>query len=458
MEASAGASARGGLRTVAIRTLGCKVNTYESGQILEGLERTGQWARAREADTPDLFVVNSCTVTKEADRQTRQEIRRCVRENPNALVVVTGCYAQMDANACGGIEGVDLVVGNALKLRIADIIPRLEAGLVPRILTENDVDDLIGLPAPLLGGFDGRTRAFIQIQQGCDQGCTFCIIHRARGASCSMPAEGILAQVRRLADAGFNEFVLCGVDLGAWGQDRADSDTPDLVALMRRILALEGTFRVRLGSLDPVHITPELISLIASEPRLCAHLHISIQSGHTLILKRMKRRYDRDTLYDVVAQARAAIPDLVIGADLMAGFPTEEESHFQATLDAISDLHIVFPHVFPYSSRPGTPAARIPRQVPEAVRRQRARRLRHAGAVALAKTLESWVDRCEPVLVEFGNGSGPSAPVTAQGTAFGRLENYLPVAFRSFEGERGIWGRARITAQDGSVLHGERVR
>lgn len=437
-------------RTVSMRTLGCKVNSYESEQILTALTRSGQWERAADGAVGDLYVINSCTVTREADRQTRQEIRRCVRENPNALVVVTGCYAEMDADACAGIDGVDMVVGNALKLKIPALLPRLEAGALPRVVTESDADDLLGLPDPLLGGFESRSRAFLQIQQGCDQGCTFCIIHRARGASRSLPLAGIVQQVRRLVDAGFGEVVLCGVDLGAFG---ADTDPVEgavsLVALVDTLLALPGDFRLRLGSLDPVHIDHALLDRIAGEERLCNHLHLSMQSAHTLILKRMKRRYDRDTLYQVVADARARIPDLVLGADVMAGFPTEDAEHFRATAEAITDLGVAFPHVFPYSERPGTPAARIPRQVPVAERQRRAAVLREAGRAVLRQTLDTWVGRRGSMLAEGGDGQG--------GRPRGRLENYLPVRLRNHSADGG-WQAVKILGHDGRVLHGETLQ
>ncbi len=441
------ARVEGGVRTVAVVTLGCKVNFYESEQILQSLVSSGQWARATDGIPGDLYVINSCTVTREADRQTRQAIRRCVRENPNARIVVTGCYAQMDAEACGAIDGVDLVVGNELKLKIPRMLPRLEAGELPRIVTEADVDDLLGLPDPLLRGFESRSRAFIQVQQGCDQGCTFCIIHRARGASRSLPAAGIVAQVSRLADAGFGEIVLCGVDLGSWGRD-IDDGAHDFVSLVRQVLAVPGDFRVRLGSLDPVHIDDALIELMATEARLCPHLHVSMQSADTLILKRMKRRYDRETLYRVVDAARDAVSDLVIGADVMAGFPTEEPAHFRATLDAIADLCIAFPHVFPYSERPGTPAARIPRQVPHDERARRAARLREAGRAVLARTLDGWVGRTGAILVETGE----------RGRVHGRLENYLPVVADVPHDDSPAWRQVLLTGHDGTVLHGERAR
>ncbi len=439
-------AAAGRMRPVAIRTLGCKVNTYESEQILERLVRTGRYCAAAGGEA-ELVIVNSCTVTREADRQTRQEIRRSVRDNPNALVVVTGCYAEMDAAACSQVDGVDLVVGNALKLRIPEILSRFEAGELPRIVTAHDAGDLLGLPDLLLSGFAERARAFVQIQQGCDQGCTFCIIHRARGASRSIAPEAIVRQVRRLAGSGFREFVLCGVDLGSWGRDLGAGN--DFVTLLRSIIAVDDDFRIRLGSLDPVHIDPELVDLIAAEPRLCPHLHVSMQSGHTLILKRMKRRYDREALYRAVLGARDRIDDLVVGADVMAGFPTEDDEHFEATRRAIVELDVAFPHVFPYSPRPGTPAARIPRQVDAPTRQARAAALRETGREVLERTLHRFHGRHVDMLVEGTDGDGSLAR--------GRLANYLPATavMPGADDVRGQWCRISISGNDGASLHGE---
>ncbi len=434
-------------RSVSIRTLGCKVNSYESEQILQGLLDSGSWRSASAGVQADLFIINSCTVTREADRQTRQEIRRCIRENPNGMVVVTGCYAQIEAASCADICGVDLVVGNSHKLKIPQLIPRLQEGSLPKILTERDTAGLVGLPDPLLGGFKQRTRAFIQVQQGCDQGCTFCIIHVARGVSRSLPAGSILRQIQRLHRAGFEEMVLCGVDLGAYGADSGSETAGSLLELLLQILKIPGDFRIRLGSLDPFHICDELLTLIASEPRLCPHLHISLQSGNTVILKRMKRRYDRDELYDRINKARESISDLVLGADVMAGFPTEEEVHFMDTLNAIRDLEIAFPHVFPYSERPGTPAARIPRQVPKPERVARAAKLRQEGVNVLQNKFRQWQGRNVLVLPE-------TADIQTR-TACGRLENYLPIRLDNFDGRTGSWVQVKINDHDSDRLHGE---
>jgi len=437
-------------RRVTMKTLGCKVNSYESEQILQQLVATGKWQPSGDVPS-DLCIINSCTVTREADRQTRQEIRRSIRDNPNARVVVTGCYAEMSANEIAEIDGVDLIVGNAQKLKIPYLLPQMELGELPKILSpENLDDDLLAIPDPLLSGYSERTRAFLQIQQGCDQGCTFCIIHQARGVSRSLPLEGIVKQAKKLHIGGFEEIVLCGVDLGSYGQDLSGPKPVNLVTLIHALLSIDAGFKIRIGSLDPIHISDELLKLIALEDRLSPHLHISIQSAHTLILKRMKRRYGSEHLYERVAMAHSLIDDLIIGADVMAGFPTEEDDHFMATLDSIHELRIAFPHVFPYSERPGTPAARIPRQVPKEIRSLRASRIRDAGRVVLSEELGKRVGQTRNVLVE---GSASKS-----GGARGRLTNYLPVSLNDPSLEAGSWVKARITGHNGQTLDGETVK
>ena len=409
---------------VRIRTLGCKVNSYESEQILQSLERQGGWRAADQDEVADLCIVNSCTVTAEADRQTRQEIRRLIRQNPDAKIVVTGCYAQMSPDSITSISGVDLVVGNARKLAIPQMIPDLMHQTTESAQVDiADENSLVGLPGQLLTGFSDRARAFLQIQQGCDQGCTFCIIHVARGASQSIPMIQLIEQAEKLVSNGYAELVICGVDLGSWGAD-LEPET-DLVKLLEEMLSISGDFRIRLGSLDPVHISDELISLMAREQRICPHVHLSLQSASTLILKRMKRRYVRESLYERVAAVKARMPQVVFSADVMAGFPTESDEHFSETLQALDDLDIIYPHVFPYSERAGTPAARIPKQVSKDVRNQRARQLREKGREVTNRILGKQVGSSQRVLIE-NRGKQP-------GWMRARTDTYLPVMVNDCE-------------------------
>lgn len=410
--------------TAAIETLGCKVNTFESELIGESLRSKG-W-RMVDTDQPaDLYVINTCTVTREADRQARQTVRRLIRRNPDALVVVTGCYAQMDGEACGRIPGVDLVLGNDRKLDLADYLPALEQGRLPKMLV-GDLNEHVSLPTQILTGFEEKTRAFIQVQQGCNQGCMFCIIHRARGPSRSLPMTLIRRQVERLVINGYREIVICGVDLGAYGEDLAAGEgapRPDLAGLLGGLAALDGDFRIRLSSIDPAHIDDALIDLLAGHPRLCPHLHLSLQSGDTRILKRMRRRYTADHVYERVAVLRDAIPDLVLSADVMVGFPTETETQYRETERMVEALEIAYPHVFPYSERDGTPAARIPadRQVPVPVRKERAARLRRAGKQVRDEVLNRRLGRRVRALVE-------SRGADDRGCWRARGADYLPIA------------------------------
>ena len=372
-------------------TFGCRLNAFES-EVIRRL--------AREAGLGETVVLHTCAVTAEAERQARQAIRRARREHPTARIVVTGCSAQLQAERYAAMPEVDHVLGNAEKLDPAvwRALARLPAGVRSR-----EVGDVVAVKetaAHLIDGFDGRTRAFLEVQRGCDHRCTFCIIPYARGPSRSVPAEEVLGRARRLLEAGFAELVLTGVDLTSWGHDLAgEPRLGDLVATLLERLPELG--RLRLSSLDPAEIDPTLERLLVEEPRLMPHVHLSVQAGDDLILKRMKRRHDRRTVIALCGRLRAARPELVFGADLIAGFPTEEEAMFARTLDLVEEAGLTFLHVFPYSPRPGTPAARMP-QVPAPVRRERAARLREAGERRRAAFLAAQVGRRVRGLVEQG--------------------------------------------------------
>lgn len=423
-------------KSVGITTLGCKVNTYESELIGETL-KTNDWQLVPNTDKADLYLINTCTVTREADRQARQEVRKAIKRNPEALVVVTGCYAQMDPQACADIPGVDLVLGNDRKLDVHQLLPQLEQGELPQVLV-GDLDQHVSLPDQLLAGYEAHTRAFVQIQQGCDQGCTFCIIHVARGPSRSLAPSLIKRQVQRLVLNGYPEIVICGVDLGAYGDDLTlDDQQFDLVDLLQELLALEhqadNPFRIRLSSIDPHHISDRLIALMASEPRICPHIHLSLQSGNTLILKRMKRRYDADHVRERIGAIRAVMPELVMSADVMVGFPTETEEHYLETEQMLQDIGVAFPHVFSYSERSGTPAARIPqdRQVPVAERKQRNLRLRESVVELQQRLRQSKVGQTAWVL--------PEKAAKKEGYTVCRAEDYLAVLVPSEQLSTGKW-------------------
>jgi len=402
---------------VAVSTLGCKVNLFESEVISQRL-RQEDWDVVAFDQVADLYVVNTCSVTAQADRQARQLVRRAIQRNPAARVVVTGCYAQLDPAACARIPGVDLVLGNDRKLELDRLLPDLADGRLPRVLV-GDLDPALGVPQTLVDGVGDHTRAFVQVQQGCDQACTFCVIHVARGPSRSFPPTLVRRQVERLSRNGFHEIVLCGVDLGSYGAD-LDGDRFDLAALIDELDAVPGEFRIRLSSIDPAHLDERLLARFAAHPRLCPHAHLSLQSGNTLILKRMKRRYSAEHARETVLRLREACPGIVLGADIMVGFPTETERQFEDTLELVRELDITHPHVFCFSPRPGTPAARIPRQVPVAERKARAAQLREEAGRLRAGLLARRVGQRGQVLVEGGGDPPP-------GHLRGRAADYLPV-------------------------------
>ncbi len=397
--------------TVAVATLGCRVNSVESAQILQQFSNQG-WKKVAFEQPADLYVINTCTVTGEADRQARQMVRRVIRSNPKAKVVVTGCYAQINAAACAAIPGVDYVIGNAHKLNLPSVLFAPKETRKQQVQVDFPSSEP-GFPTESLTEVE-RSRALVQVQLGCDQSCTFCIIHTARGPSRSQLQSRILKQVQRLVSKGFQEIVLCGIDLG----DYRSSDQGDLVALLQQILQLDGDFRIRLGSIDPIHLSDGLCQLMAEQARLCPHLHVSLQSGNNLILKRMKRRYDRLWVDRRLRQFRSLVPDLLVSADIMTGFPTETDEQFQDTLQMVVEYGIAYPHTFCFSPRPGTPAAKIPKQVDKVIARHRAALIREAGMENLVARLALCPGRIGQVLVERSG---------MEGIARGRMANYLPV-------------------------------
>ena len=431
---------------VAIATLGCKVNNHESNAIAQGF-RDANWSVVNASEAADLYVINSCTVTAEADRQSRQQVRRLARHNPGAKIVITGCYAEMQPETCGAVAGVDLVVGNANKFNIPTLAMQLLEGRASDERVGSPAEKMTERPAPPLYGYETRTRASVQIQQGCDQACTFCVIHTARGASRSFPPADIVKQVRHWVDAGYKEVTICGVDLGDYGTDSSSQAAPaPLERLLAQLAALDGDFRIRLSSIDPIHLSDALLELVGQSDRFCPYLHLSLQSGNTMILKRMKRRYTSEWVDERVAIARRLMPGLVLGADVMVGFPTETEEQFADTLRAIENLEICYPHVFPYSIRGGTPASRIPRQVDPASRKRRGALARALGQRVRERVFARHLNSITSVLVERSGG---------RNRYNARLTNYLPV--RVEVGERMVGQRlpVRIVGIKPDYLIGE---
>jgi len=431
---------------VEIITFGCRLNAYESDIICRA---------AAAAGLTDAIIVNTCAVTAEAERQARQAIRRARRLHPDARIIVTGCAATLAPERYAALGGVDLVLDNDAKLKAASYALQAPTPTLPRKqgreFTEAASTTLL-LPNPpphagegrvgamLEGGGAARARAYLQVQQGCDHRCTFCIIPYARGGSRSVPQGAIVEEARRLVEGGVCEIVLTGVDLTAYGADLPGS--PSLGQMARHLLAaVPELARLRLSSLDPAEIDEPLWGLLGDEKRLMPHLHFSLQAGDDLILKRMKRRHSRAQAIAAGKRARALRPEVAIGADLIAGFPTETAAMFQRSLDLVGECGIAFLHVFPYSAREGTPAARMP-QLDAALVRERAARLREAGAAALDADLRSRIGSRSEVLIERP-GLGRSefyAAVECDGT--------LPV---------GAVRQMRLIAARGRNLVGETV-
>ena len=380
---------RSEFRAPRVVTLGCRLNAYESGVMK---------AQASAAGLDDAIIVNTCAVTGEAVRQARQTIRRLRRDNPEARLIVTGCAAQIEPETFAGMAEVDHVIGNAEKLQAATF-----AGLSIADSARVQVDDIMSVretAGHLLDGFGNRTRAYVQVQNGCDHRCTFCIIPFGRGPSRSVPAGDVVGSVRRLVEGGTREVVLTGVDITSYGPDLPGAMT--LGKLVRQILKhVPELARLRLSSIDQTEADADLLTALADEERLMPHLHLSLQSGDDMILKRMKRRHLRADAIRFATQARRLRPDIVFGADLIAGFPTETDAMFEQSMAIVDECGLTFLHVFPFSPRKGTPAARMP-QVAGPVIKQRAARLRAKGAEALASVLAAQVGTTAEVLVETG--------------------------------------------------------
>lgn len=377
----------GGAGEPTLVTFGCRLNAYES-EVMRN--------HARDAGLDDVVIINTCAVTAEAERQARQTIRRLRRERPDAKIIVTGCAAQVSPEKFAAMGEVDHVLGNDAKLTAAPWAD-FGGGTAERVVV-NDIMSVKETAGHLIQGMEGRARAFVQVQNGCDHRCTFCIIPYGRGNSRSVPMGEIVEQVRALVASGYNEVVLTGVDVTSYGADLPGK--PSLGQMVRRLLALVPDLpRLRLSSLDAVEMDEDLWRLVADEPRLMPHLHLSLQAGDDMILKRMKRRHLRADAIAFAEKARALRPDMVFGADIIAGFPTETEEMFQNSLDIVAQCGLTWLHVFPYSPRPGTPAAKMP-QVPGPIRKERAARLRAAGEAQVARYLAEQVGRSANVLIE----------------------------------------------------------
>ncbi|WP_306251468.1 tRNA (N(6)-L-threonylcarbamoyladenosine(37)-C(2))-methylthiotransferase MtaB [Parvularcula sp. IMCC14364] len=422
-------------------SMGCRLNGYESEKMA---------AHAKNAGLQDAVIINSCAVTNEAVRQTRQKIRQAKRNTPDKKIIVTGCAAQIDPGSFELMPEVSAVIGNAQKMQ-ADIWKTLghkpaETSLVSDIMAETTLTTAQPDPSA-----SKRTRAYVQIQNGCDHRCTFCIIPYGRGNSRSVPIEEVISEVRQLTQAGTREVVLTGVDITSYGPDLPGE--PDLGTLVARLLAAVPDLpRLRLSSIDEAEIDERLFELLVTEERITPYLHLSLQSGDNMILKRMKRRHTREQAIEFCRKISACRPEMAFGADIIAGFPTETEEMFENSVSLVSACDLSYLHVFPYSPRQGTPAARMPQLDRETIK-DRSRRLRAAGDAALSKHLDSLAGRSFEVLTE-------KATDTAK-LARGRLANFAEVTFDP-KGDMSLLDpghlvKVMLTGHDGRILTGSPV-
>jgi threonylcarbamoyladenosine tRNA methylthiotransferase MtaB len=406
---------------------GCRLNAYETEAMKE---------LAAQAGVQDAVIINTCAVTSEAVRKARQDIRKLRRDHPDACIIVTGCAAQTEPDTFAKMAEVDLVIGNTEKMD-----PATWARMTPDLIGQTEpvqVDDIMSVTETaghLIDGFGTRSRAYVQVQNGCDHRCTFCIIPFGRGNSRSVPAGVVVDQIKRLVNRGYAEVVLTGVDLTSWGADLPSA--PKLGDLVMRILKLVPDLpRLRISSIDSIEVDDNLLSAIATEPRLMPHLHLSLQHGDDLILKRMKRRHLRDDAIRFCETARRLRPDMTFGADIIAGFPTETEEMFANSLALVRDCDLTWLHVFPYSARPGTPAARMP-AVNGAAIKDRTARLRAAGDAQVSTHLAAQIGRTHHILMESPR--------------MGRTEQFTEVTFATDQPESRIV-TAKITGHSMTYL------
>ncbi len=421
-------------KPVDIVTFGCRLNAWES-EVMR--------SHADAAGLDGAVVVNTCAVTAEAQRQARQAIRKARKHNPDARIIVTGCAAQTDADAFAQMPEVDLVLGNEEKLKPeswrSGVKVRRDGEAAP--VQVADIMQVTQAQSPRITRFGEKTRAVVQVQTGCDHRCTFCIIPFGRGNSRSVAPADAVAQVRSLVEAGCPEIVLSGVDITSWGKDLAGE--PQLGSLVRRILNdVPELKRLRISSIDSVEADDELLAVIGEEERLMPHLHLSLQAGDNMILKRMKRRHSREDAIAFCEEVRRRRPDVVFGADIIAGFPTETDEMFENSMRLVDECGLTFLHVFPYSKRPGTPAAKMP-QVDGAAIKERAKRLREAGEARLAAFV--------------GGLAGSEQEVLFETPTRGRTRQYVPVGVDAGTVEPGSMARVRITRAGAGELGGDLI-
>ena len=429
-------------RTVSFHTLGCKLNQYEANDLERQFAERG-WRIVAFGEPAGVVVVNTCTVTGRSDQRCRAALRRARRTAPGGTVIAAGCYAEAQREAVAALPEVDLVLGNAGK---SDVFAHLDDEGRPRggrVAAPGATARRTFVP---IRAFAGHTRAFVKIQDGCDARCAYCIVPAARGPNRSLGEAEVVAQVGALAAAGYREIVLTGIHLGTWGRDLAPRG--ELAGLLGRLVELPGLERLRLSSIEPTELSPALVAALAASPKICPHLHVPLQSGSTRVLAAMGRPYGPGEYAAVIGRIAAALPEPGIGADVIAGFPGEREEDFEASLELLRGLPVTYLHVFPYSPRPGTPAAVMDGQVPLEERERRAAALRALGREKAAAFRERHVGRVVRALVE-GRPGRPASALTG---------NYLKIQVDALAGDAGALREVRITRHCEGRLHGEIVR
>ena len=429
--------------TACILTLGCRVNQYESDYIMQELSKSGVKIVPFGQQKSDIYIINTCSVTGESDRKSRQFIRKCVKENPNAVIIVTGCFSQINPEKACQIEGVSYVAGNNIKSKIATIaLDILEKKCAPVCDFDiyNGNFDTMKVGAPMT-----RTRAFVKIEDGCDSKCAYCIIPYARGSVRSNPMKNVLEEVRDIILDGCSEVVLTGIETASYGKDLKDGT--NLASLLSEVNKIEGLKRIRLGSLDPFNIDKEFVDSIKSLDKVMPHFHISMQSGCTKTLNAMRRKYNVDTAKERIEYLKSSFNNLMLSADIIVGFPSESDEDFEATYEFLKSMEFLHLHIFPYSKRDGTPASIMKDQVPDETKKARLHRLENMQKEVKKHLLENFVEKNEVVEVLFESFDGIYA--------HGHTPNFIDVKVKSENALGGKFRSVRITDTDGEYIYAE---
>lgn len=429
-------------RRVGIMTLGCKVNQYESEAIAEEFEKNG-FIVGRFSERCGIYVINTCTVTGEADRKTRQMIRRAARHNPRAYILVTGCYAQLNPGKTAGIDGVDFICGNSNKLRLVDAALGLVASGEKNRSADVKVDDIETAPLEkmCINNFE-RSRAYVKIEDGCDNRCTYCTVPLARGSVRSKDPQSVIDEVEGLAARGFHEIVLTGIETASYGKDFDNGYK--LIDLLEEVNDTGSVKRIRMGSLDPTVLKPEFVDKIATLEHCCPHFHISVQSGSSTVLAAMKRKYNADMVLKNIEYVREKMPGATFSADMIVGFPGETDELFEETVEFVKKAKFLHLHVFPYSKRSGTPAAEMEDQIPENVKAERVERLEKIGHEIVFGMAEQYIGQQKDVLFES----------CEDGKAVGHTEEFLEVSVITNANLHGELKAVKLNGFDGNAFTG----